>query len=170
VAVDNSFHGRTFGALSVTGQEKYRGDFEPLLAGVRFVQFNDVEELRSAVDDDTCAILLEPIQGEGGICVSSPEFLQAAREAADRHRGRAGEAAGFRAARRREVGRYQRCPGPALMSKGDGDTFDRAHCVILITLRGDVRSIVRVGATDLPPLSRHFGQQRDKPTAAQNRR
>jgi predicted acetylornithine/succinylornithine family transaminase len=86
VAVDNSFHGRTFGALSVTGQEKYRGDFEPLLAGVRFVQFNDVEELRSAVDDDTCAILLEPIQGEGGICVSSPEFLQAAREAADRHR------------------------------------------------------------------------------------
>jgi acetylornithine/N-succinyldiaminopimelate aminotransferase len=86
VAVDNSFHGRTFGALSVTGQEKYREDFEPLLQGVRFIPINDVEALRAAVDDNTCAIIVEPIQGEGGICVSTPEFLRAAREAADRHR------------------------------------------------------------------------------------
>jgi predicted acetylornithine/succinylornithine family transaminase len=86
VAVENSFHGRTFGALSLTGQEKYRQNFEPLLEGVRFVGFNDVTALRAAVDDNTCAIVLEPIQGEGGIRVCSPEFLQAARDAADRHR------------------------------------------------------------------------------------
>jgi predicted acetylornithine/succinylornithine family transaminase len=86
VAVDNSFHGRTFGALSLTGQEKYRQNFEPLLEGVRFVGMNDVADLRAAADDDTCAIVLEPIQGEGGIRVCSPEFLQAAREVSDRHR------------------------------------------------------------------------------------
>jgi predicted acetylornithine/succinylornithine family transaminase len=86
VAVDNSFHGRTFGALSVTGQAKYREGFGPLLESVRFVQLNDVEALRSAIDDDTCAIVMESIQGEGGICVSTPEFLGAARQAADRHR------------------------------------------------------------------------------------
>ncbi len=86
VSVDNSFHGRTFGALSVTGQQKYREDFEPLLGGgVQFVQPNDVEGLRSAIDDDTCAVVIEPIQGEGGVYVSTPEFLRAAREAADRH-------------------------------------------------------------------------------------
>lgn len=85
VALDGSFHGRTFGALSLTGQEKYRKTFEPLLEGVRFVKLDDIEGLRTAVDDQVCAIVLEPIQGEGGIRECSQEFLQEARAAADRH-------------------------------------------------------------------------------------
>ena len=85
IALENSFHGRTFGALSLTGQEKYRTQFQPLLPGVIFVPRNDVEALRRAVDDSVCAIVLEPIQGEGGIRECSPEFLQEARAAADRH-------------------------------------------------------------------------------------
>lgn len=85
VALEGSFHGRTFGALSLTGQEKYRKDFEPLLEGVQFVRLNDVEGLRTAVDDSTCAIVLEPIQGEGGIRECTAEFLGEARAAADRH-------------------------------------------------------------------------------------
>jgi acetylornithine/N-succinyldiaminopimelate aminotransferase len=86
VAVEGSFHGRTFGALSVTGQQKYRDLFQPLLAGVTFVPMNDVAALRQAVDDSTCALVLEPIQGEGGIRECSPEFLAEARAAAERHR------------------------------------------------------------------------------------
>ncbi len=83
VALDNSFHGRTMGALALTGQPKYRKDFDPMLEGVRFVPRNDIEALRAAVDEKVCGIVLEPIQGEGGIQESSPEFLRACREAAD---------------------------------------------------------------------------------------
>lgn len=85
VALAGSFHGRTFGALSLTGQEKYRKIFEPLLGGVKFVHRDDVEELRSAVDEDTCAIVMETIQGEGGIRECSAEFLKEARELATKH-------------------------------------------------------------------------------------
>jgi acetylornithine/N-succinyldiaminopimelate aminotransferase len=85
VALAGSFHGRTFGALSMTGQDKYRTGFEPMLGGVQFVALNDVAGLRAAVDADTCAIVLEPIQGEGGVRECSQEFLQVAREAADRN-------------------------------------------------------------------------------------
>jgi len=85
VAVEDSFHGRTFGALSLTGQAKYQKGFEPLLPGVRFVALNDAAALREAVDDTTCAIVVEPIQGEGGIRECSAEFLREARAAADRH-------------------------------------------------------------------------------------
>jgi predicted acetylornithine/succinylornithine family transaminase len=85
VALAGSFHGRTFGALSMTGQDKYRTGFEPMLGGVQFVALNDVARMQAAVDADTCAIVLEPIQGEGGVRECSREFLQAAREAADRH-------------------------------------------------------------------------------------
>src|SRR5271165_2331732 len=85
VALDNSFHGRTMGALALTGQPKYRQGFDPMLEGVRFVPRNDIEALRTAVDDKVCGIVLEPIQGEGGIQVSSPEFLRACRELADQH-------------------------------------------------------------------------------------
>ena len=85
VALDNSFHGRTMGALALTAQPKYRQGFEPMLEGVRFVPRNDIEALRAAVDSKVCGIMIEPIQGEGGIQVSSPEFLQACREAADQH-------------------------------------------------------------------------------------
>jgi acetylornithine/succinyldiaminopimelate/putrescine aminotransferase len=69
----------------MTGQDKYRAGFEPMLGGVQFVALNDVAGLKATVEDDTCAIVLEPIQGEGGVRECSREFLQAAREAADRH-------------------------------------------------------------------------------------
>jgi acetylornithine/N-succinyldiaminopimelate aminotransferase len=86
VALQGSYHGRTFGALSLTGQEKHRKGFEPMLEEVTFVVQNDLEGLRAAVSDNTCAIVLEPIFGEGGIYECSVEFLQECRAAADRHR------------------------------------------------------------------------------------
>jgi acetylornithine/N-succinyldiaminopimelate aminotransferase len=85
VSLDNSFHGRTLGALSVTGQAKYRADFEPLLAGVRFVPVNDVAALEQAVGANTAGIVMEWIQGEGGIVPLTHEFTRKARELADRH-------------------------------------------------------------------------------------
>ena len=85
IALENSFHGRTMGALALTGQAKYRQGFDPMLEGVRFVPRNDVEALRNAMDDKVCGIVLEPIQGEGGIQESSSEFLQACRQLADQH-------------------------------------------------------------------------------------
>lgn len=84
VALDGSYHGRTFGAMSLTGQDKYRKGFEPLLEDVTFVPRNDVEALRAAVNDTTCAIVLEPIFGEGGILECSVPFLQECRALADR--------------------------------------------------------------------------------------
>ena len=85
IALENSFHGRTMGALALTGQAKYRQGFDPMLEGVRFVPRNDVEALRNAMDDKVCGIVLEPIQGEGGIQESSSEFLHACRQMADQH-------------------------------------------------------------------------------------
>lgn len=85
IALENSFHGRTMGALALTAQDKYRKGFDPMLEGVRFVPRNDVAALQSAMDDTVCGIVLEPIQGEGGIQVSSVEFLQACRRLADQH-------------------------------------------------------------------------------------
>ncbi|MBI2817846.1 MAG: aspartate aminotransferase family protein [Acidobacteria bacterium] len=78
VALDNSFHGRTIGALSATGQEKYRKDFEPLVPGFHFVPLNDVKQLQMRVNENTCALILEPVQGEGGIFEVSREFMQTA--------------------------------------------------------------------------------------------
>jgi len=83
ISLENSFHGRTLGALSVTGQEKYRRDFEPLLGGVRFVPPNDVAALERAVSERTAGILLEWIQGEGGIYPLEVGFARRARELAD---------------------------------------------------------------------------------------
>jgi acetylornithine/N-succinyldiaminopimelate aminotransferase len=85
VAVEGSFHGRTFGALSITGQEKYRRDFEPMLPGARFVQRNDLTSLEAAVTDRTAGIFLEVVQGEGGIYPMNAEFIRKARALADRH-------------------------------------------------------------------------------------
>lgn len=85
VSLDNSFHGRTLGALSVTGQEKYRRDFEPLLAGVRFIPPNDAEALEQAVSEQTAGIVLEWIQGEGGIYPLHVDYARKARELADRY-------------------------------------------------------------------------------------
>ncbi len=84
VALENSFHGRTFGALSITGQPKYRKDFEPLVPGARFVERNDIAALEAAVSENTAGIVLEFIQGEGGINLVSEPFARKARELADR--------------------------------------------------------------------------------------
>ena len=85
VALDDSFHGRTFGALSVTGQPGKQAPFAPLVPGVRFVRRDDPAALADAVDGETAAILLEPIQGEGGVHPLPPDLLSTARELADRH-------------------------------------------------------------------------------------
>lgn len=86
VALEGSYHGRTFGAMSLTGQDKYRKGFEPMLEDVKFVPRNDLEALRAAINDQTCALVLEPIFGEGGIYECSTDFLRECRVLADRHR------------------------------------------------------------------------------------
>ncbi len=82
LALENSFHGRTFAALSVTASAKYREPFAPLLPGVEFVCFNDIPDLEAKFDGGTCAILIEPVQGEGGICAVSEAFWNRARQLA----------------------------------------------------------------------------------------
>ena len=83
VAMNNSFHGRTYGSISTTGQPKYHKGFEPMLPGVDFADFNDLESVRKRVNDETCAILVEPLQAEGGIHVGTAEFLQGLRALCD---------------------------------------------------------------------------------------
>ncbi len=85
ISLDNSFHGRSLGALSITGQPKYRKDFEPLLAGPRWIPANDSAALEAAVSGKTAAIVLEGIQGEGGIYPMYADFLRLARRLADAH-------------------------------------------------------------------------------------
>src|SRR5579864_5601591 len=85
VALHNSFHGRTFGALSITGQEKYRKDFEPLVPGAKFVPANDITALEQVVNERTAGIVMEWIQGEGGIFPMTTEYARKARELADRY-------------------------------------------------------------------------------------
>jgi acetylornithine/LysW-gamma-L-lysine aminotransferase len=82
VAAKRGYHGRTLGALAATADQKYRAPFEPLAPTTTHVSFNDAAALEAAVDDQTAAILLEPIQGEGGIWPASPKYLQSAREIA----------------------------------------------------------------------------------------
>lgn len=86
LAMTNSFHGRTFGAVSVTSTEKYRLPFAPLVPGVEFVRFNDVADLESKFDDTVCAVILETIQGEGGIHAVTEAFWTRARGLARQHR------------------------------------------------------------------------------------
>ncbi|MGH9487942.1 MAG: aspartate aminotransferase family protein [Terriglobales bacterium] len=85
IALEHSFHGRTIGALSITGQTEYRTPFGPLLPGIRFVPANDVAALTAAVGHNTCAIIIEPVQGEGGIHEISGAFLRAAADLARQH-------------------------------------------------------------------------------------
>jgi len=84
VAFTNSFHGRTMGALSTTATEKYRTPFEPLIPGVRFVPFNDLAAADAAITGDVCAVIVEPVQGEGGVNLATPDFLESVRAACDR--------------------------------------------------------------------------------------
>ena len=83
IAMEHSFHGRTVGALSVTGTDHYREPFYPLMDGVKFATFNDLDSVKQQVTTATCAILLEPLQGEGGIYPATKEFLEGLRELCD---------------------------------------------------------------------------------------
>ena len=83
IAMNHSFHGRTVGALSVTGNTHYQEPFYPLMSGVRFADFNDFESVKSQVTDKTCAILLETVQGEGGIYPADQDFLRSVRALCD---------------------------------------------------------------------------------------
>jgi acetylornithine/N-succinyldiaminopimelate aminotransferase len=85
LALENSFHGRTFGALSITYPAKYRDPFAPLVPGAEFVRFNDIADLERKFDDSVCALVIETIQGEGGIFPVSREFWQSARQLATRN-------------------------------------------------------------------------------------
>ena len=83
IAMDHSFHGRSMGALSVTGNPHYQEDFKPLLSGIRFAEYNSLESVKALVNEKTCAVLLEPIQGEGGIYPADGAFLQGLRALCD---------------------------------------------------------------------------------------
>jgi acetylornithine/N-succinyldiaminopimelate aminotransferase len=86
IALENSFHGRTMGALSVSGQPKYWQGFEPLVPGVVFVPPNDMEALKLAFSEKVCAIILEPIQGEGGVYPLHKEFILLVKELCEKHK------------------------------------------------------------------------------------
>ena len=83
IALNHSFHGRSLGALSVTGNEHYREPFGPLLPGVKFADFNDLESVKAQITEKTCAIIMETVQGEGGIYPAEPEFLKGVRAICD---------------------------------------------------------------------------------------
>ncbi|HCW05327.1 MAG TPA: aspartate aminotransferase family protein [Clostridium sp.] len=83
--MNNSFHGRTLGSLSVTGQSKYQKDYLPLLPAVKEVTFNDIQSLKYIFNENVCALIIEPIQGEGGVNVADKKFLQAARDLCDKY-------------------------------------------------------------------------------------
>lgn len=83
VAMENSFHGRSLGALSVTGNTHYQEPFKPLIGGIRFARFNDLESVKAQITEKTCAVILETVQGEGGIYPAEPEFLKGVRKLCD---------------------------------------------------------------------------------------
>jgi len=83
LALEQSFHGRTFATLSATGQEKIRKGFDPILNGFDFAPFNDIEALKNSINETTCAVLIEPIQGEGGVRCPSTGYIEAVREVCD---------------------------------------------------------------------------------------
>ena len=85
IAMKHSFHGRSLGALSVTGNDHYQEPFAPLLPGVKFAEFNNLDSVKALVNDNTCAVLMETIQGEGGIYPASEEFLKGVRALCDDH-------------------------------------------------------------------------------------
>ena len=85
VAFSGGFHGRLFGSLAATDRPKYQEPFEPLMPGVRFARFNDLDSAAAAIRDDVCAVIVEPIQGEGGVHPATPEFLAGLRALCDQH-------------------------------------------------------------------------------------
>ena len=85
ISMNNSFHGRTIGSLSVTGNEHYRAPFYPLMDNVYFADFNNIESVQKLMDDEVCAVILETVQGEGGVYPAKSEFLKQVRELCDKH-------------------------------------------------------------------------------------
>ena len=85
ISMNHSFHGRSMGALSITGTKKYREPFEPLIGGVVFAEYNDLDSVKALIKDNTCAIVLEAVQGEGGIYPASKEFIEGIRKLCDVH-------------------------------------------------------------------------------------
>jgi acetylornithine/N-succinyldiaminopimelate aminotransferase len=85
ITAANSFHGRTLATLAATGQEKFRDGFEPLMPGFRHVEFNNTDALKAAINRDTCAVMLEPIQGEGGVRMPHADYLHDVRELCNKH-------------------------------------------------------------------------------------
>lgn len=85
IAMEHSFHGRSMGALSVTGTEHYRAPFEPLIPNVKFAVYNDLESVKALMDDDTACVIMETVQGEGGIYPATKEFIQGVRKLCDEH-------------------------------------------------------------------------------------
>ena len=83
IAMNHSFHGRSLGALSVTGNAKYQEPFKPLIGGIKFADFNDLESVKAQINEKTCAIILEPVQGEGGIYPATDEFMTGLRQICD---------------------------------------------------------------------------------------
>lgn len=83
IAMNHSFHGRSMGALSVTGNPSYQEAFKPLIGGVKFAEFNDLESVKTLVNEKTCAIIMEPVQGEGGIYPATEEFIKGVRKICD---------------------------------------------------------------------------------------
>ena len=83
ISMNNSFHGRSMGALSITGTKKYREAFEPLIGGAVFAEFNDLASVKALVNEKTCAIILEPVQGEGGLHPAKKEFIEGVRKLCD---------------------------------------------------------------------------------------
>ncbi|MBC5660924.1 aspartate aminotransferase family protein [Anaerosacchariphilus sp. NSJ-68] len=85
IAMNHSFHGRSMGALSVTGNEKYQAPFRPLIGGIRFADYNDLESVKAQFNERTCAVILETIQGEGGIYPATEEFLKGVKALCEEH-------------------------------------------------------------------------------------
>src|SRR5699024_2872940 len=83
IAMEHSFHGRTMGAVAVTGNEAYRTPFEPLIGGVKFARYNDLDSVKEQMNEHTCAVIMETLQGEGGIYPIDPAFLQGVRKLCD---------------------------------------------------------------------------------------
>lgn len=145
VTAVNSFHGRTIATVTATGQPRYQKGFEPLPGGFSYVPFNDIAALRAAVDKNTAAILLEPIQGESGIIPATPEYLRTARELADAHdallvfdevqtgMGRTGQMFAYQ--------HYRVVPDVVTLAKGLGGGFPIGACLA----RGDAAETLQAG-------------------------
>lgn len=85
IAMHHSFHGRSLGALSVTGNDHYQEPFKPLIPGIKFAEFNDLDSVKALINENTCAVIMETIQGEGGIYAATEEFLKGVRKLCDEH-------------------------------------------------------------------------------------